>query len=530
MKYTKRIAALLLSAVLVLGMLAGCGKQDDEMALRISLPEGEATLDPAMVTTDTEKIVVSHIFENLMKFSNDGEGGVQAVNGLARNYQCEENLDGTETYTFTLRNSVKWSDGRPVTAGDFVYAWQRLVSPDTASPNAELLDMVAGYQDARSSGDVSCLQISAPDEKTLTVVLSHHCSYFVEEICTSPATMPVRSDAVEKENWSMSAGTLVTNGAYCNVQSWQDNTLSVSATEDYYGYRRLGPKTLDFLFFNEPEADFRLGLTADEIKNCPKMWQPDPYPQVTAVVINQMDNNTNNEKLRQAMSLVVDRTALTELLPVGSSRPAEGLIPLGMRSAAGSEFRTVAGPQIDNSPEGYAHSCEMAQELIKGLTMPGINNVTLLYEAIPEIDLVAKELQKTWAEKLHLSVALRPMGAEEMTAALESGDFVAALVQLGSDRNDPVGMLAGWCSGDRRNWANLYSNAYDLLIRVSNNAASSEARDAYLADAEKMLLEDGHMIPLYYGTTTALLRDGLTGLVYDGMGVYHFSSVVKQKN
>ena len=530
MKHTKRITALILSAVLVLGILTSCSRQGDDMTLRVSLPQGVTTLDPAMVTTDTEKIVVSHVFENLMKLSNDGEGGVQAVSGMARNYQCEENLDGTETYTFTLRNTAKWSDGRPVTAGDFVYAWQRLAAPDTESPNAELLDMVAGYEDVRSTGDAEYLQVSAPDEKTLTVVLSHHCSYFVEEICTSPATMPVRSDAVEKENWSMSAGTLVANGAYRDVQSWQDHTLSVTAAEDYYGYRRLGPKTLDFIFDAEQDADFRMGLTEDEIKNCPKTWQPDPYPLTTAVVINQMDGNTDNEKLRQAMSLVIDRAAMTELLPAGSNRPAEGLIPFGIRGSAGSEFRTVAETQIDNSPEGYAHNCEQAQELIKGQTLPGANHVTLLYEMAPQMDLVAKELQKTWKEKLHLSVALRPVRTEEMAAALESGDFIAALVQLGSDRNDPIGMLAGWCSGDSRNWANLYSSAYDLLIRVSNNAGSNEARDAYLADAEKMLLEDGHMIPLYYATSTASLRDGLTGLVYDGMGIYHFSGVVKQKN
>ena len=106
MKYTKRIAALLLAAVTVLGLLSGCGQRSDEMSLHISLPGGIATLDPAMVTTENEKMVVSHLFENLMKFANDGEGGAHAVNGAARNYQCVENLDGTETYTFTLRSGL----------------------------------------------------------------------------------------------------------------------------------------------------------------------------------------------------------------------------------------------------------------------------------------------------------------------------------------------------------------------------------------------------------------------------------------
>ena len=97
MRYVKRITALFLSAVLTLGLLAGCSRPGDEMTLRVSVPENVSTLDPAMVTTDTEKIAVSHIFENLMKISNNGAGGAQSVNGVARNFQCEENLDGTET-------------------------------------------------------------------------------------------------------------------------------------------------------------------------------------------------------------------------------------------------------------------------------------------------------------------------------------------------------------------------------------------------------------------------------------------------
>lgn len=118
--------------------------------------------------------------------------------GAARKYTCTDNNDGTQTYTFTLRD-MKWSDGQKVTAADFVYAWQRLADPATASPNAALLEMVAGYRQVRSSGDVSKLQVSAPEENTFVVTLSNRCAYFLSAVCTAAATMPVRSE--QPKNW-----------------------------------------------------------------------------------------------------------------------------------------------------------------------------------------------------------------------------------------------------------------------------------------------------------------------------------------
>ena len=147
MRNLKRYAALLLALALSLGLLAGCslGK---EVSFRVAMGSVPATLDPALVSTDEEKIVVSHLFENLMKLQSDGSGGSTAVSGVARSYQCDATAEGQETYTFKLRSGAVWSDGTRVKAGDFVYAWKRLVDPATGSENAGLLDMVAGYSAA----------------------------------------------------------------------------------------------------------------------------------------------------------------------------------------------------------------------------------------------------------------------------------------------------------------------------------------------------------------------------------------------
>lgn len=229
MNIWKRGVCLLLTLVMA-AALAGCGTRREPQTLRVCLPELPGTLDPAMVTTDSERIVVSHLYENLMKLSSDGQGGSRVEAGAARKYTCTDNNDGTQTYTFTLRD-MKWSDGQKVTAADFVYAWQRLADPATASPNAALLEMVAGYRQVRSSGDVSKLQVSAPEENTFVVTLSNRCAYFLSAVCTAAATMPVRSE--QPKNWQADPTALCTNGAY-RISEWKNGLLTATVPESYY--------------------------------------------------------------------------------------------------------------------------------------------------------------------------------------------------------------------------------------------------------------------------------------------------------
>ena len=289
MNIWKRGVCLLLTLVMA-AALAGCGTRREPQTLRVCLPELPGTLDPAMVTTDSERIVVSHLYENLMKLSSDGQGGSRVEAGAARKYTCTDNNDGTQTYTFTLRD-MKWSDGQKVTAADFVYAWQRLADPATASPNAALLEMVAGYRQVRSSGDVSKLQVSAPEENTFVVTLSNRCAYFLSAVCTAAATMPVRSE--QPKNWQADPTALCTNGAY-RISEWKNGLLTATVPENYYDQRRLQMSTLVFRFetdaamrtelLKKNEVDFVLGLSQEELADEPETWTPDSYPQVMTLL------------------------------------------------------------------------------------------------------------------------------------------------------------------------------------------------------------------------------------------------------
>lgn len=533
----KRPVAALLAAVLLLGLLTGCHRENG-VSFRVAMGSVPATLDPALAATDEEKTVVSHLFENLMKLQSDGNGGTTAVNGVARSYQCDTTAEGQETYTFKLRSSAAWSDGTKVTAQDFVYAWKRLVDPATGSKNARILDMVAGYSAARTGEDA--LQVSAPDDETFVVVLSGRCPYFIDSVCTAAATMPVQSAAAAQENWSMSPDTLVTNGPY-TVASWENDTMLLQQTDGYYDARRLGPESISFRFtadaktanslFEKGDADFVLGLTDEAVAKKMDSWMPDHYPETSVVLLNQLSDLTSNENVRRAMGLVIDRNAIAELLGSRTHLAAEGLVTWGIRSTTGGQFRDF-GSAVDNDSENYEKNCQTAQELMEeaGYTATKLKSLTpviMLYESDGTADSLALLLQKTWKEKLGLSVTLKGVSSEEITQALERGEYTLAALRVTSDRNDATGFLNRWRMGEEDNYANFTSSAYDMLLRVAAVSASQEARDAYLEDAERLLIEKGNVIPMYCSTRSWSVSESFTGVFGDGLGRYFFTGVHK---
>ena len=551
MKPTKRLLSLLLALCMAL-TLAACGEAEPEhMTVRAALVDAPHTLDPALAVTETEKTVDAQLFENLMKINTAGA----LTPAQAASYTYTDNMDGTETYTFTLRNDIYWSDGQKVTAGDFVYAWQRLVDPETNSPHASILNMVAGYADA-VAGDPAALQVWATDDRTLNVTISGHCSYFLSVVCTAVSTMPVRADVAAaaadetdstdtqsedaaqepQPDWSMSAATLLTNGPYA-VSSMTAEGVTLTGVEKYYDAKRLGPDEIDFTYcagtedamalYDNGDADFV--LDAGEAEGAVEA----SAAAVSTVLINQMATSLS-ESVRKAMSMVIDRNALAALAEGSGEvyRAADGLIPYGIVTSDGSSFREANGALIDNDPEQYDAICQAAVELLRGAgytptVLEHISPVTLLYENTGSNAKVAQALQTVWRDKLGVRVAARGVTPEEMMTVLKNGEFSLALTNVSGDRNTALSYLNRFSSSQQENYGQFYSNAYDMLIRAAANSSSDEARDAYLADAEAMLLDSGYVMPLYNETYTWLLRDTLTGIRTDGMGVYYFQNVVK---
>ena len=548
MKHLKR---LLLLALCLVG-LTGCGTEQEGLTLAVSVGGAPVSLDPIYAEELGDQSILTGLYENLMKVSHDAEGRKTVVNGMAKSVSQDQNLDGTMVYTFKLR-SAKWSDGKPVTAQDFVYAWQRLADPASQSPYASLLSVVSGYADARESGDMSLLQVTAKNDATLVVTLDGRFDWFLTEVCTSPATMPLRQDVIQELKtaaqdaetytpWWADPTALVTNGPYV-VSAYTPGETLVAGTNGQYDRTHAGPSEITYTFaeteeeawalYEDKAVDLVWPLPQEQLEELAEKKDYVPVPELAthAVLFNYNQEQLADPLIRQAMELVIDRSTLAQVQ--GSTvLPAEGLVPPGVPEDDTGDFRTVGGPRLDNDPETYDQRLEEARSLLDeaGYTLGGsFGSLEYLYLDEGRNGAVAQQLSRTWKETLNLEVIPRGVSEEELWLALREGNYQLAGVDLAAPGNDAECFLMQWTSDSHDNLVGYQNSAYDTLMNVIATAGSATARMACLHDAEALLLEDYVVIPLYTESTGWQLRDSLTGLSRDPRGWFDLTGVMSSK-
>ena len=528
----------LLAAMLLLTALTGCGEKEEreeKFILGVCVCDQIESLDPAMNTNGDAQSIFYALYENLMRYTDDGTGTAALSNGMAKEYTEVSNYDGTVSYEFSLRSSARWSDGEKVTADDFVYAWQRLADPATESPNHALLSMVRGYDKVRETGDVSALAVSAKDKDTFCVTLSAPCAYFIDGVCTGVATMPLRRDMVEKdsESWA-STVNIVTNGAY-RVGTWtKETSLQTKRNEKYYESRLVGPDAVKFLFAPDAESAYALYESgeADYISRLPQRvleqqseeqnWTETPIFATYCVLYNHLTDEFSDEHARKAFDLAIDRAAIAAAAGA-EVFPADGLVPVGVRdSEDGADYRTVGGSLCAVDEETYSDRCAAALGEITAAGNyrgAGFPSVDYLYSTEDDIgSIVALELQKEWREQLNVNVQLQGVSQEEYDELIAAGDFTIAGQYLAVQQNDAMGFLESFSSGREDNTLRYSNHTYDVLMGVAEKSENITARTAFLHDAEAMLLEDTALSPVLFGARSHMLREGLQGIYYDGLG------------
>lgn len=552
MKSSRRMATLALCLALMLGILAGCGGEAPGISLRVSMGPEADSYDPIRAETPEAETVLVHLYENLLRLTPDPSGGTALAPGVAKKYDVEENYDGTVTYTFRLR-AAKWSDGQAVTAGDFVYAWQRLADPVTASPSASLLSAVAGYDEVRSSGDAAKLQVSAPDDSTFVVTLLGKCDWFLEDVCTDSATMPLRQDNLQrlKEaaiqanlqteeqggtgtlNWASDPTKLVTNGPY-TASRGEEGELILTASETYVGGVS-GPEELRFLFhetaeeawetYEAGEADFVSPLPRAETEiRAEEDWASVSLLCTTVLLFNTQGENFNDAESRKAFSLAIDRQALSDLTEE-VSRPADGLVPYGVPDENGEDFRARGGDLLGES--GTEEALAQARTLLEESSYASASVPRFVYEDTAENALLADALWRTWMKALRVRLERIPLSADELRETLAAGDYDLALTDLRGDARDAESFLAPWRGDSSGNLVGYENGAYDTLLKVIRSASDEKARQGCLHDAEALLLDDCPVAPLLFTASAWEARDGLAGILRDGRGFFSFAGAAE---
>ena len=543
----RKFMSMALTAAMVLSMaatpvFAEDTASDEGFNLNLCIASEPQTIDPALNSAVDGAIMCNHMFEGLVKWVNDGEGNAVTAPGQAESWEKTENEDGTVTYTVKLRDGIKWSDGQAVTAGDFVYAWQRLANPETAADYCYMIDMVQGYDTiADGSAEPDTLGIKAIDDKTLQIDLSYDCPYF-EEIMAFPATFPVRQDIVEgNEEWTYSPETYIGNGAYKMVE-WSHNAyILTEKSETYYDYEKLGPDTIKYTLlddnnamlaaFNSGELNFIMNFPTDEMANYLASGQITvaPYIGTYYVCFNTEDEVFSNPLVRQAFSLVIDRNYIVENVSQSGEVPATGYVPSGVYDAEGAngdDFRTVGGEYYSVSADDYQANCDKARELLAEAGYPngeGFPAVEYMYNTDDRHKAIAEALQNMWQTELGVTVNLSNQDWDVFPKSRKDGDFQIARNGWIADYNDPCSFLDMWYTGGGNNDAQYSNPEYDALIDAAKATSDQTERMAAFHKAEDLLIgQDSVLAPIYFYTNPYMLSDNISGMYYTPLGYFFF--------
>lgn len=564
MKNTKKFLALALASVMAVSV-AACGSSSstndtsaadssttteaadttasaDGYNLAVCLASEPMTIDPALNSAVDGAIMTNHMFEGLVKWVDNGSGEAELAPGQAESWEKTVNDDGTVTYAIKMRDGIKWSDGKDVTAGDFEYSWKRLADPATAADYCYMIDMVQGYAEvADGSADKDTLGIKAVDDKNLEITLSYDCPYF-EEIMAFPATFPVRQDIVEgNEEWTYSPETYIGNGAYKMVE-WSHNAyILTEKSETYYDYEKLGPDTIKYTLlddnnamlaaFNSGELNFIMNFPTDEMANYLASGQITvaPYIGTYYVCFNTEDEVFSNPLVRQAFSLVIDRNYIVENVSQSGEVPATGYVPSGVYDAEGAngdDFRTVGGEYYSVSADDYQANCDKARELLAEAGYPngeGFPAVEYMYNTDDRHKAIAEALQNMWQTELGVTVNLSNQDWNVFLKSRKDGDFQIARNGWIADYNDPCSFLDMWYTGGGNNDAQYSNPEYDALIDAAKSTSDQTERMAAFHKAEDLLIgQDSVLAPIYFYTNPYMLSDNISGMYYTPLGYFFF--------
>ena len=551
MKKAKKAVAFALAAAMVVG-LVGCGGSGSTSTtaaagessaestaaesgsaaasgddLNVMLETPVQSLDPEQATDGTAFEVIADYTDGLMQMDSDG----QAVPAIAESYELSD--DGL-TYTFHLRTDAKWSNGTHVTAADFVFAWQRAVDPAVASEYAYMLSDIGQVKNAAEiiagEKDKSELGVTAVDDNTLKVELNVPVSYFLS-LMYFPTFYPVNEEFFNScgDTFGTSPETVLSNGAYV-LDDYQPAATAFHLTKnaDYYDADRVKLAGLNYqviqdsqqalMSYQNGDLDITLvnGEQVDQVKDDPEfktigagyLWYVSP--NMSAVP------ELNNQNIRMALTMAIDREAITNDVLKDGSLPTYTAVP--MQFAAGPDGSDFSEDQTKFSDVCAFDAEKAADYWKKGLEELGETEMTLemIVDADDAPQKVAQVLQEQWQQTLPgLTVSIKVEPKKQRVQDMQDGNFQIVLTRWGPDYADPMTYLGMWITGNSNNYG-LWSDAdYDAIIAectTGDLCTDAEGRWAKMYDAEKIVMDQAVIFPLYTQSNAQMQSSKVTGI------------------
>ncbi|HWR28893.1 MAG TPA: peptide ABC transporter substrate-binding protein [Negativicutes bacterium] len=516
--------------VLLVGVSAvlagGCGSGKKAVGsghIRYALSAEPESIDPRMSTSLSASTVETQLFEGLTTLDEKNRPIAAAAE------KWEVSPDGRK-YTFTLRSGLKWSNGDPVTAQDFEYAWKSGLDPELASPNAYMLYCLKnGEAFATKKADVTQVGVKAKDDRTLEVELERPTAYFLS-LAAFHAYFPVHKKTVAANSkWANQPQTLIGNGPF-KLTAWvKSSRMELAKNEHYWDAAKVKSSKLELYLldnsstalsmFESGQLDMGDSIPSSEVPRLVKEGKVKIYPFLgTAYVSFHVTKAPfDNPKVRRAFSLAIDRTAITDKLLRGGQTPALSFVPPGIADAGSNEdFRGKGGNLLKDNDIATARSLLAEAGFPDGKGFP---NVTFLYNTSESNKVIAEALQEMWKKNLGVQVAVANQEWKVYWDVLDRHDFQMARETWTGDYPDPLTFLDLFVSGGSNNAPDYRNPAYDKLIAEAQQGLDQNQRMQWLHDAEKIIIDEAVVAPVFFMTNPVMIHAHVKGVLRSILGV-----------
>lgn len=580
--------AILCTLIVAALLLSGCTRAsqstvrapDAGAPLTLCLGAGPAALDPARTENGVGATYVVNLFAGLTGYRAGGDGAAVLVPELCVALPELEALpDGRVQYVFTLRDGLTWSDGTPLTAADFVYAWNRASTlGDAAAPY--LFACIDGYGTGRLNVTASA------DGRTLTVVLTEAMPTFLQ-LCAQPAYVPVPSGAADATSWTADSAPFVTSGPY-TVAEWTAEGLTYTKNPAYWDAENVAAETVRFVFQADPNVaesaflarEYALSwpvpdaalddLRANHAPELRTVSQLGTYSLCFSMSDPALSvfSQTERAQIRTALALLIDRDALCAEITPGAQQSANAPIPPGISDADDSAF--VAHNGTDGKGGGYYSedheaNCKQAVALLRQVVessgrftvnaqgvCAGFPELTYLTSDAAGHVAIADYLKELYG-RYGIALAVTAQDMDTFLASRAAGGYSIARCSFSADIDDPMPFLSLWASGAGSNCVSLgrgahadyagytvtldgrtrenctWAESYDALLYRIGSSSDTAERYALMHQAETLLMQTGAVCPLYWYTDTYLCNTHVQGLLSGPLGAQYLMGAQVEK-
>ena len=561
------------------------GSSTGASEISVSIASEPDTIDPALNSAVDGATLIAHLFSGLAKWAQDDKGNLEIVPDAAKELvEGVENEDGTVTYTYTLRDGLKWSDGKDVTAGDFEFAWQRAASTALAADYGYMFEVVDGYSDIWATNDKdeyinpdAKLNVKAKDDKTLEVTLSGAVSYW-NELLAFPTYFPVREDVVSNDSWATDPSTFVCNGMY-KLASWEHNSLiTLEKNADHPDAEKVTMDKINFYLSDDANnmlSNFKNGewlliddVPTNEIASL-KSEYPDEFFNVGQIGTYYVCWNINEKilpenstltgveaekakaEIRNAVSLLLDRNYIVNDIAQGGQLPASSFVAMGLTDADGSQFYKNCGVSSDfdgyfnTSADALEANYNSAIETLKkyydydesSKKFTNFPTMTYLYNTSESHKAIGEYIQSALAG-VGITMNLENQEWATFLNTRKQGDYSIARNGWLADYNDPISFLDMWTTASGNNdvqfgkGENADVKAYNLDITEFSNTAKVENgtwAETYdvLIDQIKSCTDKTTRYKMMHKAEDMLMETGCITPIYYYTDMYMLSKNVK---